>query len=58
MINTHKTYDFPNGYIHKLANGTYREQPKWCLAISIERPRAYVADALRQLRAMNRQRAA
>ena len=57
MINTHKTYDFPNGYIHTLAKGTYREQPKWCLAISIERPRAYVADALRQLRAMNRQRA-
>lgn len=58
MINTKKTYDFPNGYIHKQANGTYREQPKWCLAISIERPRSYVAGALRQLRSMNRHKAA
>lgn len=54
MFNTAKTYDFPNAYIHKMANGTYREQPKWCLAISVERSRVYVAEALRQLRAVKR----
>ena len=46
-----KNYDFPNAIIKKCADGKYREFPKWCPCIAVVRPRAYVAEALRELRA-------
>lgn len=45
-----KTHDFPNAWICRMPNGKYREQPKWSPCISVERSRAYVAAALRDLR--------
>lgn len=45
-----KTYEFPNAFIHRLRGGTYLEQPKWCLSISVVRSREYVREALQELR--------
>lgn len=46
-----RTYEFPNAYLHVYPHDrTCREQPKWCLCISVERSRSYVAEALRELR--------
>lgn len=49
-----KSYDFPNATIKVYADRKCREFPKWCLAINVERSRAYVADALRELRRYRR----
>lgn len=45
-----KTYDFPNALLHVYSDRTCGEQPKWCLCISVERPREDVAKALWLLR--------
>lgn len=50
-----REYNFPNAVIKVYANRTCKEFPKWCQMISCERPRKYVADALRQLRRYNKQ---
>lgn len=51
----HTEYDFPNATLRKMPNGTWREFPKWCLMISVERSRRYVAEALVALRTHRRQ---
>lgn len=53
-IKTIKTYEFPNARICRMKDGTYREFPKWCPMISVERSRNYVAEALKQLRIFHR----
>ena len=50
-----RTYSFPNALIHVLADLTCREQPKWCMNIMVPRSRAYVAEALRELRIFRRE---
>lgn len=45
-----RSYDFPNATIRLLANGQWREFPKWCPCISVQRSRRYVAQALLELR--------
>ena len=49
-----REYDFPNARIRVYPDRTCREFPKWCAMISCERPRAYVAAALRDLRRFRR----
>jgi len=56
MTNSIKTYDFPNAFIHKMNDGSYVEQQKWCLRITTRRSRGYVADALMQLRRYKKSR--
>jgi hypothetical protein len=46
-----RTYRFPNASIKVYADRTCREFPLWCPMISVPRPRAYAAKALRLLRA-------
>ncbi|WP_063695128.1 hypothetical protein [Bradyrhizobium embrapense] len=55
---TFRAYDFPAAVIRIYADGSCREFPKWCLMISVERSRAYVASALRELRSYRRRLAA
>lgn len=50
---TERTYEFPNARIKRMANGEFREYPKWCPMINVVRSREYVASALRQLRKFN-----
>lgn len=45
-----RSHDFPNATIRLLANGQWREFPKWCPCISVQRSRRYVAQALLELR--------
>lgn len=45
-----RSYEFPNATIRLLASGQWREFPKWCPCISVQRPRRYVAQALLELR--------
>jgi hypothetical protein len=56
-ITASRRYQFPNAEIVVRADGTCREIPKWCPMISVERSRAWVADALVQLRAYRRKTA-
>lgn len=50
-----RSYEFPSATIKVYSDRTCREFPKWCDMISVERSRAYVAKALRRLRAYRRQ---
>lgn len=54
MNNFSKKYEFPNGFIYRMNDGSYRELPKWCMSISVPRERKYVASALATLRRVRR----
>ena len=45
-----RTYDFPGGKLNHRADGTYCEHPHWCPMLCVKRDRAYVLEALRELR--------
>lgn len=50
-----RTYHFPNAIIHVFPhNGRCFEQPKWCLALMVERSRSWTAEALMELRRFHR----
>jgi len=49
-----RSYDFPNCTIRIYSDGRCREFPKWCLMISAERSRDYVAELLWMLRRYRR----
>jgi hypothetical protein len=53
-VKSYREYQFPNAKIRIYADRSCREFPMWCLQINVERSRAYVAEALRALRAFNR----
>ena len=50
-----KKYDFPNATLKVYPDRTCREFPKWCLCISVARPRNYVAEALKIKREIARE---
>lgn len=54
MVKVTRSYEFPNAKIERLSDGRFVMFYKWCSCVSIERSRAFVAEALRLLRTYRR----